>query len=159
MNLILAFERQGTRQNNLLLSGHHTSVRPYFYSHLIYLAHSSFDSHQTWYMTPSRLYNHCWYVFLVQNLLFCEIKKKLFVTPAEYAASEFDLRKWNIIVGVLRRIGMPAIQYCDQRSNDPGYESHIQDALQGVLSGQFKSFWEAGGILNVSVKSIACSEH
>jgi hypothetical protein len=54
------------------------------------------------------------------------------------------------------RIGMPALRtipHRDRRSNDPGYESRMQDALQGVLSGQFKIFrppGEAGRILNVS---------
>ena len=39
----------------------------------------------------------------------------------------------------------------DRRTNDPGYESRIQDALAGVRSRQFKSFREAGMNLNVSV--------
>ena len=43
---------------------------------------------------PSTLYNHSWHVILVQILIFREMKKKLFVTPAGYgyAASEFDSR-------------------------------------------------------------------
>ena len=62
------------------------------FGHLRYLAHSWFNSHQVLYMTPSTLCNHSWHVILAQNLIFCEMKKKLFVTPAGYAVSEFDFR-------------------------------------------------------------------
>ena len=43
-------------------------------------------------MTPttSMLYNHSWHIIIVQSIVFCEIKKMLFVTHAECAASEFD---------------------------------------------------------------------
>ena len=43
-------------------------------------------------MISNTLYNHDLHVILVRNLAFYELEKKLFVTPAEYAATEFDFR-------------------------------------------------------------------
>ena len=43
-------------------------------------------------MISNTLYNHDLHVILVRNLVFYELEKKLFVTPAEYAATEFDFR-------------------------------------------------------------------
>ena len=43
-------------------------------------------------MTPSTSYNHSWHVIVAQNLVFCEMEKMLVVTPAGYAALEFDPR-------------------------------------------------------------------
>ena len=65
-----------TRSLQPILSGHHTLVRPYFSVTSYILLILLFDSHQTWYMTPSRLYNNCWYVSIVWNLVFCKINKK-----------------------------------------------------------------------------------
>ena len=52
-------------------------------------------------MTSNTLYNHYWHVIFVWNLVFYEMEKKLFVTHAEYAVTEFDFRKcMNRIVGL-----------------------------------------------------------
>ena len=40
-------------------------------------------------MTHITLYNRSWQVIMVQNLVICEMEKMQFVTPAEYAASEY----------------------------------------------------------------------
>ena len=82
-----------------ILVPHIGQVPPF--GHLKYLARSLFNSHQTWYMTSNTLYNHYWHVIFVWNLVFYEIKNKLFVTHAEYAATEFDFRKcMNRIIGL-----------------------------------------------------------
>ena len=44
-------------------------------------------------MISNTLYNHDLHVILVRNLIFYELKKKLSVTHAVYAVSEFNFRK------------------------------------------------------------------
>ena len=61
----------------------HIGQAPRF-GHLKYPGHFLFNSHQAWYMISNTLYNYGWHVISVQNLIFHELKKKLFVTAAEY---------------------------------------------------------------------------
>ena len=69
------------------------------FGHLRYLARPWFNSHQDWCMTLNILYNNGWHVIIVQELIFCEIKKMLFVTPAEYAVSKFDFTSFFHVIG------------------------------------------------------------
>ena len=69
-----------------------------------------------------------------------------------YRSLIWDLdHNWRV---ASRRFDMPrqkTTRHRDRHTNDPGYESRMQEALQRVRSGQFKSFREAGRILNVSL--------
>src|ERR1700679_1729270 len=70
------------------------------------------------------------------------------------AVSEFVFRKWSSVASRLPSI-MPAARnttkHHDRRSNDPNYESRVQDALQYIFDGRYKSFREAQRLTGVSV--------